>query len=261
MPHPDGRQPCRLVIGPSNAAEQGWGLSRAVERHLRGVQAVNVAFDTGKGYGFRATRTVTAEERKSRTWAEEFERELRGSRTHALLECATSLAGGIDAPSVGPHVVGLERAGVKVAVVAYGSEVRDPAWHAASYPWSNFHGADPEFVAMLQKRVETTRPLIEWLGLPTFVSTLDLIDHLPWATWVPLTVDAEEFRSTAPVLERKVPFVVHAPSSGVLKGSAAIDPVPPPTVPDPPPPPPAVPDPPAPTPPEPVPPPAPPPTT
>jgi glycosyltransferase involved in cell wall biosynthesis len=225
LPHADGRYPCRLVVGPINAAEQGWALGRAAERHLVGVQAVNVAVDSGKAYGFRATRVMTPQERSNKDWVSQFEREVKAIRTHALLECGSSLTGAIDAAAVGGHVVRLERAGLTVGLIAYGSEVRDPSWHLARYPWSAFANADPEFVAALQTRVDTTRPVLEWLGLPTFVSTLDLLDHVPWATWVPLTVDAEEFRSSAPVLERERPVVVHAPSSQALKGSAVIDPV------------------------------------
>jgi hypothetical protein len=54
---------------------------------------------------------------------------------------------------------------------------------------------------------------------------LDLIDYVPDATWLPVTVDVDALASAAPVLERARPVVLHAPSNSALKGSAVIDPV------------------------------------
>jgi hypothetical protein len=95
----------------------------------------------------------------------------------------------------------------------------------ARYPWSAFRDGDEEWVATLQKRVATTRPLAEWLGVPTFVSTLDLLDDVPWATWLPVSIDVDRYATDEPPFQRGVPVVVHAPSQAALKGTHRIDPV------------------------------------
>ena len=63
------------------------------------------------------------------------------------------------------------------------------------------------------------------LGGPVFVSTLDLLDDLPSATWLPVVVGADSFRPAPPVLRRRRPVVVHVPSNPFLKGTSVIEPV------------------------------------
>ena len=70
---------------------------------------------------------------------------------------------------------------------------------------------DPGFVDTLRGRVRTTASLVEWLGVPTFVSTLDLIDYVPDATWLPVTVDVD-----APGVDCPVPSAP-ARSSSTLR--------------------------------------------
>jgi hypothetical protein len=111
-----------------------------------------------------------------------------------------------------------------VALIFHGSEVRRPGPHAQRYPWSPF--ADPRHTAATERLVRATdtvhRLLAEFDG-PVFVSTLDLLDDVPRATWLPVVVGRDAFRPAPPVLERPRPVFVHAPSSPMLKGSDVVD--------------------------------------
>ena len=61
-------------------------------------------------------------------------------------------------------------------------------------------------------------------GAPVLVSTPDLLDYVPQATWLPVVVDVRVWRDAAvdPPLQRERPVVVHAPSNAGLKGSELI---------------------------------------
>jgi hypothetical protein len=56
------------------------------------------------------------------------------------------------------------------------------------------------------------------------VSTPDLLEHVPQATWLPVVVDVELWGRAVsdPPLKRERPVVVHAPSNAGLKGSDLI---------------------------------------
>ncbi|GAB2607641.1 hypothetical protein GCM10027067_19000 [Pseudactinotalea suaedae] len=60
---------------------------------------------------------------------------------------------------------------------------------------------------------------------PTFVSTPDLLDDVPGATWCPVVVDAARWSELAAPSPHMVPTVLHVPSRGPMKGSELVDPV------------------------------------
>lgn len=221
-----GDEPCRLIVGPSNSAGQGWAWAQAASTFLEGVGSTTVVIDHGNHLAFDADRLISTAERTDPAWIARFDAEVAASRTHVLLESGVTLSGSAIEPAVVAEEVGLfEAAGLTVGLALHGSEVRDPARHMERYAWSAFHDADPAWRATLQQRVATTRPLAEWLGVPTFVSTLDLLDDVPWATWLPVTIDVDRYATDRAPFERRVPVVVHAPSQAALKGTQHIDPV------------------------------------
>ena len=170
---------------------------------------------------------IGPDQRHDRTLLARLDAEVVATRTHVLLESGITLGGDSITPlAVAEQVARFEKSGLVVGMLLHGSEVRDPDRHLQLHPTTSlFATADPGFVDTLRGRVRTTAALVEWLGVPTFVSTLDLLDYVPDATWLPVTVDVDALASSAPVLERARPVVLHAPSNSALKGSAVIDPV------------------------------------
>jgi glycosyltransferase involved in cell wall biosynthesis len=56
------------------------------------------------------------------------------------------------------------------------------------------------------------------------VSTPDLLIDVPQGRWLPVVVDLNAWRPSAPIFNRDRLVVAHAPSKGAMKGSDLIDP-------------------------------------
>jgi hypothetical protein len=122
----------------------------------------------------------------------------------------------------------LQSAGIAVAIVAHGSEIRIPSQHADLYahsPFKNVPSDMAEWVARLEKQAIRNVELARDLGVSMFVPTYDLFDFVPSAILNPNTIDVTQWTSDEPVLARDRPVVVFAPTKGWLKGSQYIDPV------------------------------------
>ncbi len=212
-----------LAVGPSNMAGQGWAWAKAVERALPDVSTEVLALDNGR-FAFPADErvaptTFTAdaawqrarEEHAARTW------------THALLEAGRPTLGTAHGKTFAADVPVLRAAGVRVGLVFHGSEIRDPARHAAHYAWSPFADATDDLTARLQRQVDVLRPLVQAFDGPKYVSTPDLLDDVPGATWLPVVVDTGVWTPQPPPLERDVPVVLHVPSNTALKGTRRVE--------------------------------------
>lgn len=220
-PVPDA--PVRLYVGPTNYAGQGYLWSRAVERHLDGVGAVNMAAEADHGFRFPADDAVPiATYLMSHRWQQEREAYLRRF-THVLFEAERPLLGRLHAGDAFAEARSLRDAGLHVAMMCHGTDVRLPSRHRAAGRWSPFHD-DPRF-EVLEDTARRNLAGLEALGAPVFVSTPDLLDDVPTATWCPVVVDPARWRTDAAALERARPRVVHVPSSSAVKGTALVAPV------------------------------------
>jgi len=224
--------PVRLYVGPANSAGQGYAWARAAER-LPGVGAVSTAVQRPGGYGFPTDQAVPFAvygwsrrwQRQQKAYVERF--------THVVVEAQQALFGSLMATlrhreGAYAEARALAARGTRVAMLCHGSDVRLPSRHAASTPWSPFADPAAEDVAVLERRARAAAVGLAGLraaGVPTFVSTPDLVLDQPEATWLPVVVDADAWRADTPPLEREVPVVVHAPSSSRLKGTALVEPV------------------------------------
>lgn len=224
--------PVRLYVGPANYAGQGTAWARAAEL-LPGVGAVAMTAEPAAGYAFPTdVRVPQAVYTGSRRWQLAQERYV-GRFSHVLVEACRPLLGTLHASAREPNGVWretarLRAAGLVVGHVAHGSDVRDPARHRDVTPWSPFHDTVWETGRLLARSVPEHHARLDSLeadGVPTFVSTPDLLRDRPAATWLPLVVDPARWATDAPPLARRVPVVVHAPTNGPVKGTAAIEPV------------------------------------
>ena len=215
--------PTRLFIAPANYAGQGWAWARAAER-IPGVGARNMA--PASGYGFPADCSVPRTVLASIPWQRRQWAAIEGF-THVIVEAELPLLPGRGA-TAGREIRMLRERGIRVATLCHGSDIRGPEAHAARDPWSPFRGDGYPGLATLEELVDRNQALLRALdaeGVPAFVSTPDLLVDVPWATWLPVVVDADEWGGGEPPLERPVPLVVHAPSNGALKGTDLIEPV------------------------------------
>jgi hypothetical protein len=216
----------RLYIAPVNYAGQGWQWARAAERNIPGVGAVSMSYHVGTEFGHPVDISVPALGYvMSKTWQREQRLAVHEGFTHVIVEAGRHIFGRVFDQSVEHQIRDLLADGIRVAMLAHGSDVRLPSRHAATNPDSPYRDASWSDVPGLQKEAERNRALFDQLQLPVFVSTPDLLLDVPYARWLPVVVDPATWAGSAEVLTRPRPVVAHAPSKSIVKGSALIDPI------------------------------------
>jgi hypothetical protein len=216
--------PVRLFIGPANFAGQGWAWARAAERHLSGVGATT--FSLGDGFAFPVDYAVPVQMYAlSRRWHKDQVRHVTTEYTHVLIEAERPILGARNGSACSGDIRLLRKAGLQVALISHGSDLRIPSRHAELVEDSPFRDASWESVPILERTTTRNAELLNAFDGHTFVSTLDLLDYAPRAVWCPGVVDVDAWTADTVPLERCVPVVVHAPSKGRFKGSELIDPI------------------------------------
>ncbi len=217
-------EPVKLFVGPANFAGQGTAWARAAARHLPGVGARSMGLSNPL-FTFEVDYDVPPDVYADPEWMLRQERYLTGEYTHVLIEACRPLTGRRYGRQAAGEIPVLRKAGLTTALIAHGSDVRIPDVHTATTKWSPFTDTSWESVPILQASATlNARTMNEYDG-PTFVSTPDLLDFVPGATWCPVVVEPDRWASDHPVLERDLPVVAHAPSAGRFKGSELIDPI------------------------------------
>ena len=213
----------RVFIGPANSAGQGYAWARAISKHCPDVTAANFTFKRGR-LDFPADHVVSAEQfRYDAVWAEEFRAHVANTYTHAILESNRPVFGARQRDAR-TDIGYLRDAGLGVALIAHGSDVRIPSVFSDLERWSPFPNLDPSYVADLERKARDTVELFTTYSGPVFVSTLSLLSFVPNGSWCPVVVDPGSWTTPQPPLASgRRPVVVHAPSNPVLKGSELLD--------------------------------------
>ena len=217
----------RVFIGPVNSAGQGTRWARAVETLNDDVGAVSMAY-TGIGeFGYPIDQGVPATGYVlSKSWQRAQKEAVERGFTHVLLESERHLFGRVFDQTVAQQVQGLIDAGLAVAFVSHGSDLRLPSRHAAAEPLSPFAPGEWSDTPKLEAEATRNLALLESFDLPVFVSTLGLMPDAPaGAEWLPVVIDTDVWLPGDEVFVRERPVVVHAPSKGVVKGTALIEPI------------------------------------
>ncbi|MFD9504065.1 glycosyltransferase [Streptomyces sp. NPDC060035] len=209
----------RLGLGPANYAGQLAAFAHAVCRVRPDVSA-QVFMATSPGtFSYPADVYLdSAKLGRLTVMLEQAERVFR-NYTHLLGDAFLPVLGRLNGSHLEHDLPALLRTSIKVALLAHGSEIRHPLNHMERVPHSLFHDAPEGAVERLTKVAERNRATAERFSLPSFVTTPDLLDDLPSAAWAPLVVDVEAFACDRPVMERKRPVVLHAPSKRWTKGT------------------------------------------
>lgn len=221
---PAGR---RLYLGPLNTAGQAHAWARAAERHLDDVAAQNLWAQRTlqqSHFHYAADHRLSVLAQRGDVRGIHGERVLREA-SHVLFESGRPVLADLHTGSMLDDVGALDAAGIRHGVLFHGSEIRDLRAHAGHYPHSPFRGDWDDYLGTLQGIVERNELALGHYAGAVFVSTPDLLDVLPGATWLPLVVDVDRFggAATRPVLSTRVPVVLHAPSNPRLKGTAVIE--------------------------------------
>ncbi len=210
-------RPRRVLIAPVNYSGQATAWARALERADPALSARSMAVDVPGGFSFAADLVVPVSTyHNDRDWQER-QRAAAYTATHLLVEAEEPPFGRLLGRSVRAQVDDVIAAGVDVAFLAHGTDVRLPSRHLASTEWSPYHHP-----SLYVPRAETLAARnIAYLAdtrRPVFVSTPDLLVDVPWARWCPVVVDPQ--RWAAPPREPSDRLrVAHAPSVGPVKGT------------------------------------------
>ncbi|MDR3360708.1 MAG: hypothetical protein LBO20_08715 [Bifidobacteriaceae bacterium] len=230
-PRPTGGH---LVIGRSNYANQGRAWAQAVNDHVPGFTAANFQVKDGGGwFGFDADHLVLGPDFADPVRRVDIALEFGAPATHVLIEeylplfqAAAAEPGGDVFGDARREVEQLLESGRSAAVLIHGTSGRDPFAHASIYPWSPYRDPVPAKLERAgQLAVERLGALeaVREIGLELFVATLDMVDYLPDAHWLPIVPGPGAF-APAPAWEPGERLrVAHIPSADVMKGSGAVD--------------------------------------
>jgi glycosyltransferase involved in cell wall biosynthesis len=215
----------RLGLGPANYAGQAASFAQAITDARPDVSAEVFMYRGRRHFDFPADVFHDVAKLVAPDVQMDQVRRILGRYTHLIADGFRPVFGYLNGKNIGADLPMLLAGGVKVALLAHGSEVRHPLRHLERIPHSHFRDAPDEFIEPLVATAELNRRVAEESGLPVFVTTPDLLEDLPWATWTPLVVDVESWRCDRPVMERKRPRVLHVPSARWKKGSERVVPV------------------------------------
>ncbi|RLK22500.1 glycosyltransferase involved in cell wall biosynthesis [Micromonospora sp. M71_S20] len=218
-----GETRIRLGLGPANYAGQAAAFAKAICRDNPDVSAEVVMNMLPASREYPADIYVDAQRYRDLDFQlEQVRRVLTAGYTHLLVDAFIPIFGHLNGDTIQGDLAALNRAGIKVGLLAHGSEIRHPGRHRERHEFSLFDDAPDGIAQKLQQKAERNRRVAEETGLPAFVTTPDLLEDLPWATWVPLVVDVEYWACDRPVMERSRPLVLHAPSKRWTKGTDRI---------------------------------------
>lgn len=218
-------RPIKLMIAPANYAGQGYRWARAVEENPD-IAAMNMVYDSINPFGYPVDYPVPARiAGHSRTWQKAQLRALGDHFTHMLIEAEMQPLGSLFGGDVLVQARAIQDAGVRVAMLCHGSDIRLPSRHAASDVWSPFHNDDWVPVGKLEEVVLGNLAVLDALDVPVFVSTPGLMLDVPTAHLLPVVIDVGMWHPAEPVLRRDRPRVLHVPSNPLVKGTAEITPV------------------------------------
>lgn len=216
--------PVRVLIGPANYAAQGYAWARALEQ-LDDVVAKNMQVRDDQ-YGFPADYSIELlAYRLAYHWSRKHRSAVITQFTHVLFEAERPILGRVAGFDVRREVDLLRKAGLAVAFVSHGSDLRLPSRHAAFDKWTPFNDPTDPWVQRLEARASYTNALLDDIEAPVFVVTPELLLDRPSATWLPNVVDAGRWEVSQPPLTDGTPRVLHAPTNVRVKGTHLIEPV------------------------------------
>ena len=223
-----------ILLGATNSAGQANSWAAALRKAGRNAQSLQIVSDEN-GSWFNADRTINRTQWKSLDFRKQLFKEIISQNSGVLLESLRPIFA-LNQPSLFTAEEGLNdlidlwRAGLKVAVVFHGSDIRDQLHHAKMDELSPYRNpVDPAKFEAVRIRADQTRLVARKLNrhrIKHFVTTPDLLHELPDATWLPAVIDIAKFETTTEVKNSSGPLkVLFLPSNGWLKSEGLVTPV------------------------------------
>lgn len=219
---PVATAPVRMLVGPTNSAGQGHAWAQAAKT-LPDVDAVAFTLQRKGQFEFKNDYGVPLAWFGQPRWQRAQEQYVVENYTHVMVESLRPLFGARGTSDAAPDIEAMLAHGVDVSLLFHGSDIRLPSRHAKRERWSPFTPGDA-LTERLEPQARRHAELVEALGLPVFVSTVDLLDDVPDAQWLPVAIDPAPWQQAAqPLFAGAKPVVAHVPSNAKLKGTQEID--------------------------------------
>ena len=219
---PAATTPVRMLVGPTNSAGQGHAWARAAQT-LPDVDAVSFTLQRKGQFEFTNDYGVPLAWFGQPRWQRAQQQHILSNYTHVMVESLRPVFGSRGYPDATPDIEAMLEKGINVSLLFHGSDIRLPSRHAKREHWSPFTPGD-ELTERLETQARRHAELVESLKLPVFVSTVDLLDDVPNAQWLPVAIDPAPWQQAArPLFGHAKPVVAHVPSNAKLKGTAEID--------------------------------------
>ena len=220
----------RLLILPANSAGQGYAWADACDKRKL-CSAANLMVDLPTSIGFPAHFRIDRNTAYlSKTWQGQLWEWIGRNFTHVLLESGTTITGPPTLARAEREINRYIDMGLRVGLIFHGSDIREITNNERCEPDSPFPLMQKAALKPMQHTVRRNQTLLKrFPDLHRFVSTPDLLDDVPEATWLPVIRDQifAGSRGTYKISPR--PRIVHVPSRSVLKGTdqlrAALDPL------------------------------------
>ncbi|HEY3557262.1 MAG TPA: hypothetical protein VGL05_07360 [Kribbella sp.] len=219
---PVATTPVRMLVGPTNSAGQGHAWAQAANT-LPDVDAVSFTLQRKGQFEFTNDYGVPLAWFGQPRWQRAQQQYVVENYTHVMVESLRPLFGARGHSDASADIEAMLAKGIDVSLLFHGSDIRLPSRHAKRERWSPFTPGD-ELTDRLEPQARRHAELVESLGLPVFVSTVDLLDDVPDARWLPVAIDPAPWQQAArPLFAGPKPIVAHVPSNAKLKGTQEID--------------------------------------
>ncbi len=213
-----------LRIGNANTGGQAKLWATSLMREHPEAIAESVWLMRDQPFSFPVDQSVAYPQWVAPAFQRQLVRKLENRVTHVLSESGRPTVGAKFGKYFHEETAWFKEVGIAQALVFHGSDIRNPRLHAALELDSPFRDPEDELTSVLQSQVDAiTQHVIAFDG-PVFVTTMDLMDYLPDATWLPVVVDTNIWSSDfVPLTRPGAPKVFHVPSRGSMKGTDDVD--------------------------------------
>lgn len=212
-----------LLIGRANYAGQAYAWSEAANREF-GIAAVSLGAEAAMCH---PPHRLTFTDHRDLARASEELQWVVTNHTHVMIDAFLRLFGELLGDDVENEIAVLRHHGISVGLIAHGSEIRDPDRHRRWLAESYFEAAPQAWRDTMTQRAAAAKRIADRFDGPLFVSTPDLLNDLPQATWLPLAIDYDVWAALPSTAPRTIPRVLHRPSrtDPPIKGSEVIVPI------------------------------------
>lgn len=211
-----------LLIGPANYAGQAYAWSESAKREYN-IDAGSIG---GAETVYHAPHRLAFTDHRDLQQASEELQWVINNHTHVMIDAFRRLFGDLLGDDVENEIAVLRHHGIQVGLISHGSDIRDPDLHQRWVPDSYFVGAPDEGLKNMKQLTSANKRIADRFDGPLFVSTPDLLNDLPQATWLPVAIDFDLWAAIPDPPPRRAPRVLHRPSRAMpIKGSDVVVPV------------------------------------